>query len=79
MIDRAGPSDGRYESANDVISRALEVLRAEEAFLRDRRDEIELKIDRALDQFERGEFFMAEQARADLQKRKTAWMRDQSG
>jgi hypothetical protein len=40
---------------------------------------LEVKIERALAQFERGEFFTAEQARADMQQRKTAWKRDQSG
>jgi Arc/MetJ-type ribon-helix-helix transcriptional regulator len=70
---------GGYESANDVIARALEVLRAEDGLLHEQKDEIEVKIDRALSQFNRDEFFTAEQARADMERRKAAWLRDHSG
>jgi putative addiction module CopG family antidote len=48
---------GAYQSPDDVIARALDVLREEEDWLHENRDEIAAKIDRAFDQFERGEFF----------------------
>ena len=48
---------GAYQSPDDVIARALDVLREEEDWLHENRDEIADKIDRAFDQFERGEFF----------------------
>lgn len=70
---------GGYESADDVIARALEVLRAEDGLLHEQRDEVESKVNRALAQFDRGEFFTAEEARADMEQRKAAWLRDGSG
>ena len=38
------------------------------------RDEIATKIDRAFEHFKRGEFFSAEDSRADLERRKAAWL-----
>jgi predicted transcriptional regulator len=40
--------------------------------------EIHLKIERAFAQFERGEFFTAEESPADLAKRKAAWLRSRN-
>jgi hypothetical protein len=45
----------------------------------DQKDEIASKIDRAFGQFERREFLPAEEARADMEKRKAAWLADQKG
>ncbi len=67
---------GGYEKADDVIVRALEVLRAEDGHLYEYQGLISAKIDRALDQFDRGEFFTAEESRADMEQRKAAWLRD---
>lgn len=36
------------------------------------------KIERALDQFERGEFLTEDESRADLERRKAAWLGDQT-
>jgi len=49
---------GAYQSPDEVIERALEVLRSEEAWLLDHKDQIAEKIDRAFSQFGRGEFFL---------------------
>jgi putative addiction module CopG family antidote len=65
---------GAYQSPDEVIERALEVLRSEDTWLLDHKDEIAEKIDRAFGQFERGEFFSAEESRADMEKRKAAWL-----
>ena len=65
---------GAYRSAEEVIARALEVLRSEDEWLAERKDEISEKIERALGQFERGEFLSDEQSRADMEKRKAAWL-----
>ncbi len=65
---------GAYQSADEVIERALEVLRLEDENLRDSRDEIDQKLDRAFAQFERGEFYTAEESKADMEKRKAAWL-----
>jgi Arc/MetJ-type ribon-helix-helix transcriptional regulator len=68
---------GAYQSPEEVIERALEVLRSEDAWLLDHRDEIAEKIDRAFGQFGRGEFLSAEESRADMDKRKVAWRANQ--
>ena len=68
---------GAYENPDEVIGRALEVLRGEEDWLHEQKDEVAEKIERAFGQFERGEFFSAEDSRADLMKRKEAWLNDQ--
>jgi Arc/MetJ-type ribon-helix-helix transcriptional regulator len=65
---------GVYRDADEVIGRALEALRGEDEWLHAHRDEIGKKIDRALGQFERGEFFSAEDGRADMERRKKAWL-----
>jgi Arc/MetJ-type ribon-helix-helix transcriptional regulator len=68
---------GAYQSPDQVIGRALEVLRSEDDWLHGNRDDIAGKIERAFGQFERGEFFTAEESRADMEKRKAAWRADQ--
>ena len=68
---------GAYENPDEVIERALEVLRSEDAWLLDQKDEIAEKIDRAFGQFERGEFFSADESRADMETRKAAWLAEQ--
>jgi len=65
---------GAYKSPEEVIERALEVLRSDDRWLLDHKDEIAAKIDHAFVQFERGEFFSAEESRADMEKRKAAWL-----
>ena len=64
---------GAYENADQLIERALELLRNEDDWLRDHKDEISEKIERAFGQFERGEFFTEEESRADMERRKAVW------
>jgi Arc/MetJ-type ribon-helix-helix transcriptional regulator len=45
--------NGRYQDPDDVIGRALEVLRSEDEWLGENRTAINEKIDRAFDQFDR--------------------------
>ena len=61
---------------DEVIARALEVLGEEDDWLHDHKGEITDKIERAFEQFERGEFFSAEESRADMERRKTAWLNE---
>ncbi len=65
---------GGYKSADDVIVRALEVLRAEDGILHEQKEAISAKVDRAFEQFERGDFLSAEQSRVDMEQRKAAWL-----
>ncbi len=66
---------GAYESPDQVIERALEVLRSEDEWLQEHKEEVAGKIERAFGQFERSEFFSAEESRADMEKRKAEWLR----
>jgi Arc/MetJ-type ribon-helix-helix transcriptional regulator len=65
---------GAYERPDDVIARALEVLRWEDGWLHDQKDEITAKIERGFQQFEHGEFLTAEESRADRDKQRAAWL-----
>jgi len=47
--------------------------------MQDQREEISAKIERAFEQFERGEFFTAEESRIDLEKRKAEWLLNRKG
>ena len=76
LIARAVQS-GAYQTPDQVIDRALEMLRFEDELLHDDKDSINEKIERAFGQFERGEFFTAEESRADMEKRKTRWLAGQ--
>jgi antitoxin ParD1/3/4 len=67
---------GAYQNPDEVIERALRILHFEEQWLRDHKAEITKKIERAFGQFERGEFFSAQESQADMEKRKAAWLRE---
>ena len=68
---------GSYKNPDEVIGRALEVLHSEDEWLHYHKEEIAEKIERAYEQFGRGDFFSAEESRADMDKRKANWLRDQ--
>lgn len=68
---------GAYQSPDEVIARALEMLNSEDEWRHDHQPEIAKKIERAFGQFERGEFFTAEQSQADMEARKAAWLSEQ--
>ena len=67
---------GAYQNPDEVIGRALDMLRDEDQWLHEQKDEVAAKIERAFDQFERGEFFSAEQSRKDMEERKAAWLNE---
>ncbi|HXM44588.1 MAG TPA: hypothetical protein VN924_25350 [Bryobacteraceae bacterium] len=67
---------GAYQNPDEVIERALRTLHSDEEWLLDHKAEITEKIERAFGQFDRGEFFSAEESRADMEKRKAAWLRE---
>ena len=69
---------GAYQNPDEVIGRALEMLHFEDERLQDRKQSIHEKIERAFEQFERGEFFSAEESRADIEKRKAAWLAERN-
>jgi antitoxin ParD1/3/4 len=63
---------GHYRNPDEVIGRALEILRAEDEWLAENNHSIAEKIERAFGQFERGESFSPEQSKAE-------WLRRQGG
>jgi Arc/MetJ-type ribon-helix-helix transcriptional regulator len=67
---------GAYRDADEVISRALEILQTSEDWLRDHKQQISDKIKTAFAQSARGEYFTTEESRTDLESRKTKWKRD---
>ncbi len=64
---------GAYQSPEEVIGRALEMLHSQDQWLHEHRKEVAEKIERAFAQFESGAFFSAQQSRTDMEKRKAAW------
>ena len=68
---------GAYQSPDDVIRHALERLHSEDLWLHEHKAEIADKIERAFAQFEQGVSLSAEESRADMEKRKTAWLTEQ--
>jgi len=66
---------GAYQNPEEVIGRALEMLQDERR--QGGKDLINEKLERAFGQFERGEFFSAEESRANMEKRKAAWLTEQ--
>jgi antitoxin ParD1/3/4 len=68
---------GAYQNPEEVIGKALEMLQFEDERLHGGKDLIHEKIERAFGQFERGEYFSAEESRANMEKRKAAWLAEQ--
>ena len=55
------------------------MLHSEDEWLHGHKQEIGEKIERAFEQFERGEFLSAEESRAEMEKRKAAWLGKRKG
>ena len=67
---------GAYRDADEVISRALEILQTSEEWIREHKEHISEKIEAAFAQSERGEYFSAEESRAKMEERKAKWKRE---
>ncbi|MBM3794133.1 MAG: hypothetical protein FJW31_08690 [Acidobacteria bacterium] len=70
----AAIESGAYQSPEQVVSCALEVLRAADEELAEDRDELNRKLDRAFAQFENGQFFTPEEPRTDMARHKAKWL-----
>lgn len=64
---------GAYESPEEVIERALELLRDRDAWLSENRSRIEVGYAAA----QRGDLIEGDQVRAQLDERKRAWLAEQ--
>ena len=67
---------GVYRTPDEVIGRALEMLKLQDQWLHDNRGAIHEKIARGLAQLDRGKGVSGEASRAHLQERKKAWLAD---
>ena len=65
---------GAYQSPEEVIERALEVLRSEDEWLARNGEAINEKIERGIAELDRGEGISGEDLRARLGKRQAAWL-----
>jgi antitoxin ParD1/3/4 len=65
---------GAYESVEDFIERAVQLLHDEERLLHESKHTIHEKIGVGLAQLARGEGVSGEESRARLQEKKAAWM-----
>jgi putative addiction module CopG family antidote len=64
---------GPYQSADEFVERAVQMLHEQEQWLAENRDEIAARIDAGYASAIRGDLLDPEQVRADLDKRKQAW------
>jgi antitoxin ParD1/3/4 len=71
-------ASGAYESAEDVLRRALEAQDAEENWTDEERQALSAHIEEGYLQAERGELIDGAQARLDLQGMKDSWRQKHS-
>ncbi len=65
---------GPYQSADEYVAQAGQMLHAHEQWLAEERADIAAKIEVGFAQAERGELFDPDEVRARLNERKQAWM-----
>jgi antitoxin ParD1/3/4 len=71
-------ASGAYESAEDVLRRALEAQDAEETWTDEERRALSANIEEGYLQAERGELIDGAQARCDIPGMKDSWRREHS-
>ena len=67
---------GAYQSAEQVLDRALEMLLAQEEWLAANRDEISAAIEAGIADAESGKLIDGDEVRSRMAARKQAWMTD---
>ncbi len=65
---------GPYQSADEFVAQAVQMLHEHEQWLADNRADIAAKIEHGYSQAERGELVDPVEVRARLNERKQAWM-----
>ena len=68
---------GLYESANQFVEQAVQLLHAQEEWLAENRAEIASKIEEGYAAAKAGELIGADQVRATMEEKKRAWLSDQ--
>jgi len=64
---------GPYQSADEFVERAVQMLHGQEQWLAENRTEIAAKIEAGYASAERGDLIDAEQVRARMNERKQLW------
>lgn len=65
---------GAFANPEEVVERALEFLALEEDWLSENRSDISARVQEGWDAAQRGEVVDADQVRANLAKKKAAWL-----
>ena len=71
-------ASGAYTSAEDVVRRALEAQEAEDSWTEEERQSLDVKIDRALEQFATGKTYGPEESRQKLATMREAHLANMS-
>ena len=67
---------GPYQSADEFVEQAVQMLHEQEQWLADNRADIAAKIEEGYASAERGDLLDPEQVRAQIDQRKQAWRND---
>ena len=65
---------GAYQSVEEFVERAVQMLHDEEELLWENKDAIHREIGRGLDELDRGEGIPGDVSRARLQEKKAGWL-----
>ena len=65
---------GLYESADEFVERAVQMLHEQEEWLVQNRSEIAAMIEEGYASTQRGEIIEADRVRADMENKKRAWL-----
>jgi len=65
---------GPYQTVDEFVAEAVQLLHAREEWLAENRAEIEAKIEEGYAEARRGELIDAEQVHANLEERKRVWL-----
>jgi len=67
---------GPYQSADEFVEQAVQMLHEQEQWLADNHADIAAKIEKGYASAERGELLDSDQVRAQIDKRKQAWQNE---
>jgi len=67
---------GPYQSADEFVEQAVQLLHEQEQWLADNHADIAAKIEKGYASAERGELLDSDQVRAQIDKRKQAWQNE---
>jgi len=68
---------GGYQTPDEVLDRALDLLSEQEEWLATHRVEIAAAIEEGYDAAQRGELMDGEEVRAEMEQRKRKWLADE--